>query len=177
MKLIDNIADKSSFYLKNKYRDELPSEQIIRYALKLIILNVIPVLIVVFVATYLNIVPQSITALISFSLLRMFSGGFHFKSAEYCIVFSSLMIIVISKFGFLLSDCSFIMYCVCIVLVMIYAPSKIKEQTRVKEEYFHRFKIISLVIVSLFYIWDNPVSNLAILVQSLLLIYRKGGEK
>jgi accessory gene regulator B len=177
MNMIDQIADKWSCAAKSKYPDELPSQQIVRYTLKFIISNTIPIFIVLIASMLLGITKEAVLALIGFSSLRMFSGGFHFKSADMCIVFSSLVIILIALEGNYFEHYSFAMYLASVILVMIYAPSKIEQQTRAKPEKFKWFKIISLIIVSLIYIINIPVMNLAVLVQSLLLIRLRGGEK
>ncbi|WP_029517998.1 accessory gene regulator ArgB-like protein [Paenibacillus polymyxa] len=174
--MIDKLADDISNYLKNKYPEELPSTQIVRYSMKFVISNLLPIIIVLFASLFLNNTYEVMITLISFSSLRMFSGGFHFRSAEACIVFSSLTIIVISKIAIYLNDHTFLMFLVSLALVLIYAPSNIEKQTRVKEKNFIWFKIISLSLVAIIYAFDNPISNFAVLVQCLLLIRLKGGE-
>ncbi|MEJ3719198.1 accessory gene regulator B family protein [Paenibacillus polymyxa] len=177
MNMINQLADKWSISAKRKYPDELPSQQIVRYTIKFIISNTIPIFIVLIASMLLGITKEAILALIGFSSVRMFSGGFHFKSAEMCIVFSSLVIILIASCGNYFDNYSFAMYLASIILVMLYAPSKIEQQTRVKPKNFKWFKIISLILVTLIYTINIPVLNLAALVQSLLLIRLRGGEK
>ncbi|KAF6620504.1 accessory gene regulator B family protein [Paenibacillus sp. EKM102P] len=177
MRIIDHFVDKVSHQLKNKYPDELPSYGIIRYALKFIITNTIPIFLIIMFSLIFGNLKESLIAILGFSLLRIFSGGFHFQTPEKCIIFSTVMIILISELGYYFTTHTFIMFIVSLLIVLIYAPSDIQNQTKVKKENYKWFKIISLLLVSIFYLIDNPISNLAILVQSILLIRLKGGGK
>lgn len=178
MRIIDQFVDKLSHYLKDKYPNELPSYGIIRYAIKFIITNTIPILLIIILSLIFGDLQDSMIAILSFSLLRTFSGGFHFQTPEKCILFSTIMIISITKLGYYFEKYTFIMFVMSLLLTLKYAPSKITEQTKVKKENFKWFKIVSLFLVSIFYLINNPISNLAVLVQSTLLIRRlKGGEE
>lgn len=177
--MINQISLSISKTLKSRYPEELPSIDIMRYSIKFLITNAIPILIIIIVSSLLGFLPDAVIALVSFSLLRMFSGGFHFKTAEMCIVFSSLTILLISIFGTMIGNASVYLNVISLILNLIFAPSKINNQTRIKEKYYFVFKIISVLIVICSILVNHQVVSMAIFIQSLLLIrsLRKGGER
>lgn len=177
--MINYIALKLSKTLKSKYPEELPSIDIMRYSIKFIIINAIPIAIIVCLSYIFGFLSNALIALLSFSLLRMVSGGFHFKSPEMCSLFSSITILLIGYFGSWFGQASIYFNIMSLILNIIYSPSNITKQTRIKEKYFFIFKIISVVIVICSMIINNHIISTAIFIQSLLLVrsLRKGGEK
>lgn len=67
----------------------------IRYGLEWIISGMNQVILVSLTAWHLHILPETMAALAAGALLRMFSGGAHFKNYFICLVFSTFQILVI----------------------------------------------------------------------------------
>jgi accessory gene regulator B len=179
--LIDKFSLIISKSLVDRYPNEMPSLGVVKYAIKFIICNVIPVILILLLAMMSGQFNEVLIALVGFSLLRMFSGGYHHKSAVVCILVSTTMITIVPVIGLteFASNYMWIISIISLILVLIYAPSNIKNQTKVKAEYHFIFKMISLLIVSSNFIWGNSILSISFLIQSILLIpYEKlrGGD-
>ncbi|WP_340032566.1 accessory gene regulator B family protein [Paenibacillus sp. FSL K6-1122] len=175
--MIDSFATRISTRLVEKFPDELPPLGITRYGIKFLISNVVPVVLLLIIGLMLNIVSEVVICLISFSSLRMVSGGYHAKKPEACLVISTILIALIAKFGYLLSDYTLLMNSLSLVLVAIFAPSNIENQTKILKEHFKYLKAISIGMIIMSFLLNNFLISAALLVQSLLLIRLKGGEK
>lgn len=69
----------------------LPSEEAVyRYAAYNVLYAAIPVLLVVLIGVFLNVVPGAILFAITFIALRKYTGGFHFQKIYACLVFSTV---------------------------------------------------------------------------------------
>lgn len=172
--MIDQITNKLSLHLKTKYPEELPSLAVTRYSVKFIISNLLPLIILLISAWLLNLVPEVITAYLGFSILRMFSGGYHIKSADLCVVASvSLIYLIVGLSNYLSNYYKLLIIIISIILALIYSPSNIKKQTKIKEEYFIYLKIATiLIIVSNIFINSN-ILTIAFFMQSLSLIRKR----
>ncbi|MWV44898.1 hypothetical protein GRF59_14850 [Paenibacillus sp. HJL G12] len=175
--MINDISDKLSVYLKKRYPNELPSVSIVRYSIKFLISNITPILVLIVSSMLLRIFPEVMIALLGFSILRMFSGGYHIKSAEVCIVVSVVLVYTIVMVSPLIQNIKTIIDIASLVLVVIFAPSNIKKQTRIKEENFIYLKIVSLMIIAGNFIVHSNILTLAFFLQSLSLIRIVYSEK
>ncbi|MBT2759909.1 accessory gene regulator B family protein [Paenibacillus sp. ISL-20] len=176
--LIDNFVLSISSKMKSKYPLELPERDVLEYALKFIITNVIPIITIILYGIVSDNLINILLSLGAFSLLRMFSGGYHIKSPELCIVTSIALIISLGQFGYLMADYIVLMNIISLILVIIYAPSNIRKQTLIPEKYDMILKLISCVIILINIYINNTYVSISILAQSILLIRPlKGGEK
>ena len=104
-KFVFNISSR----MKRKYPTELPELDIVEYSLKFIITNVLPIIVIILYGVVSENLMNVLISLGSFSLLRMFSGGYHIKTPELCILTSVALIISISEIGHMLTDYKMIM--------------------------------------------------------------------
>ena len=176
--MIDQLVSIISLKLKEKYPKELPEIDVMQYALKFLITNIAPIFLIVLYGLVSDNVVNVLFTLGGFSLLRMFSGGYHIKSAELCVFTSIIMIILISEFSFLFVDYILVINALSLFLVLIYAPSNIRSQTRLPDKYDILLKLISITIILINIYISNVYFSVSIFVQSLLLIRSlKGGDK
>jgi len=175
--LIDDLSMKISLYLKEKYPQEMPSISIMKYSIKFLISNIIPLLIIMVLAIIFSKGTEVMTAVLGFSALRIVSGGYHLKSATYCIVVSTIMIFAISSLSSFIGKYNILLLCLSLLLILVFAPSNIAKMTRIKEQNYYVFKIIALLIVSSNLIFQNEILTTSYFIQSLLLINLKGGVK
>lgn len=175
--MIDNFATKISTALVRKFPDELPPLGVTRYGIKFIISNVLPILLLIIIGYLMGINREIAISYISFAILRMVSGGYHAKKPETCLIISTILLVCIAKFGYLLFEYQLIMSLISLIMVLVYAPSDIKNQTKILEEHFKYLKLISVVIVLIGALMNNYLVIASMLVQSLLLIPMRGGEK
>ncbi|MBD8839409.1 accessory gene regulator B family protein [Paenibacillus sp. CFBP 13594] len=175
--MIDEFSTRLSVRLVEKYPKEMPSLGITRYGIKFIISNVLPMLILLIIGLMFNLVSEIFICLISFSSLRMVSGGYHAKEPEICLLISTVTIVLIAKLGYIMSDYTMLLSLVSLILVLIYAPSNIENQTKILVEHFKYLKMISVLIIAIGFLTNNYLVISSLFVQSSLLIRLKGGEK
>lgn len=175
--MINEVSDKLSIYLKTKYPKELPSLSIVRYSIKFLIANITPVVFLIISSLVFRRFSEVLVALVGFSVLRMFSGGYHIKSADICVVASIVTIYLIVVISPNIVNIVKVIDLISIVLVVIYAPSNINKQTRIKEKYYIYLKIISVFIVAINLIIQSEILTVAFFIQSISLIRVVNSEK
>ncbi|QWU14340.1 accessory gene regulator B [Paenibacillus sophorae] len=170
--MINYFSEFIARWLTNNYKDEMPSYQKTRYSIKLIITNLLPLLLIFGYGLYSDTLIKCLICLLSFSILRQFSGGFHLKNADICIVASTLLILSITEISVYVNDSlSIVFNIISFLLCLIFSPSKINNSTRIRKENFHIFKIISLILIIFSLILKNPTVTLAMFMQALTLIH------
>lgn len=174
--MIDKFVNNLALSLVAQYPNELPPYGITRYGLKFICTNIIPIGLLLLVGLILNNYNNVLVSVISFSVLRMTSGGYHSKFPEICLLYSTMIIITVASFGSAFSGFEWIMSLISMILVVIYAPSNIENQTKILQKYFKLLKYISVLTVLIGSLFQNPIVSASMLAQSLLLIRLKGGE-
>ncbi|MFI2856863.1 accessory gene regulator ArgB-like protein [Paenibacillus sp. JSM ZJ436] len=178
IKFIEFNSIKISEKLLKRYADEMPSYDVTRYAVKFILSNIVPILISVIIGYILGIGSEVLIFIAGFVSLRMVSGGFHFKSAELCFIISTAMCLCAPYVAMQLSNTIYYNL-ISVLLALIFAPSNIEKQTRVGKNKHIYFKWASLIVIVIAVLINNPVLNVAMLLQSIMLIRLnlKGGEK
>lgn len=120
---------------------------------------------------------DSILAVTSFVVLRMFSGGFHLKSLDHCTVFSSAILAPVPFLApYLSTSVLYIATAVSVAIVLIASPKNINKSLRISAKWLPAFKIIATLIVLTNFWWMSSILCLSFLLQSLLLLPSKGGE-
>jgi Accessory gene regulator B. len=121
---------------------------------------------------------ETMQVLFAFGLLRMISGGYHFKSASVCIVVSAgvaalLPFVELSIFYINILNIT------NMVLTIILSPSRIEEQTRIPSKYFPLLKIGSTVLVASNFLFQSQLLAITWFIQvlSLIRLPKKGGER
>ncbi|KAA9007312.1 hypothetical protein F4V43_02165 [Paenibacillus spiritus] len=168
--MIEHLSFEVASFLKKHYERELPSFAKVKFTIKVLITNTLPILFLLILSNYFGQRRDYLLAIISFALLRKFSGGYHSKNADTCVLITTSTLFIASNFSYVISGFSTIITLFSIVLCVCFAPSRILKKTRVKEKYHYIFKILSVIIVILSLIIDNSTITLAIFIQSLLLI-------
>ncbi|MFB5759028.1 accessory gene regulator B family protein [Paenibacillus medicaginis] len=110
-----------------------------------------------------------VITMVSIILLRLFTGGHHFKSSDVCVVFSSLVLNIspyisdyIHRFEKIELD--------LITLVLIVLLSPFQQSFNIRD----RRKIISILIVTAnMVLMSSPIISTALLIQAIDLITLK----
>ncbi|WP_124115397.1 accessory gene regulator B family protein [Paenibacillus xylanexedens] len=174
--MIDKFVNNTATRLVAQFPNELPPFGITRYSLKFIFTNVIPISLLLLIGVFTGNLSNVFISVLSFSILRMTSGGYHSDYPELCLIYSSVLILSIAEFGGLIGGFEWICSGIAFILVTVYAPSNIENQTKILKKYFKYLKYISMLTVLIGFLIQNPVVSLAMLAQSLLLVRLKGGE-
>jgi accessory gene regulator B len=169
--LIEQVAHRIATKIKEVSPEETASVELMKFALIGILHNTIIIVTALCVGLITGKFADVLIAVASFMLLRLVSGGFHFKSPLSCFIFSTSVFIIV-PFIPLASDFKYfhVLTAASFLLCAIFAPSNIKEHIRVPEKYFFVFKILSLAVVAASYFIEHPVVTLSLLVQSFTLI-------
>lgn len=144
-KLSERIVTDNPVLHKNK--DE------IRYGLEWIFSGINQVILVTLLALPLQVLPEAIITLIAGALLRMFSGGAHFKNYYLCLIFSTFQILIISiackfsliyftKIGLLL----ILLLMISLVIVAIRAPVLQKKKELFSKKDINFQKVYSVIV-------------------------------
>ncbi|REK76319.1 accessory gene regulator B family protein [Paenibacillus paeoniae] len=140
------------------------------------LLNIIPIiLLTTLIGLATGRLPEMLTALGAFGLLRQTSGGIHLGSSEMCIVVTTVGATVLSFSDFSLLTVN-IMTAISALLALLFAPSRIEGRTLFPKQYFHYLRYIATAIVCINFVLESSVIAAAFLVQSVMLIRLNGGE-
>lgn len=169
--ILNNISNDVARWLKSKNEEETASIEVMAYSLN-ILLNTISIIILSLLLGYVfNIFIETLISLLSFAFLRAFSGGAHVKSSELCVVISTgLMLSIAAVSNYLTVNSVYIMGVISIAILFIFAPAKVRGQTRIPESLFPLLKILCVVIVGLNFIIMSEVLALSFLIQSITTI-------
>lgn len=160
---IDIISAKIS---DNKFIRGQKSREVTEYIYAIGLNMVGVILITAILGKVLGTYNHAITAMMSFFVLRKFSGGFHFRSLTFCLIVTVLLFTAISFVSLPMIYIQLI-NSVTILLLVIYAPNNMKQIPAIFQT---PLKVISVIIVvTNYFIIDSNIA-LSFLSQSLLLI-------
>ncbi|WP_063562990.1 accessory gene regulator B family protein [Paenibacillus sp. O199] len=175
--MIDNYVNNISRKLVDRFPTELPPYGITRYGIKFIVSNILPIMLLLLVGLMFNIYNNVLISILSFSALRLSSGGYHSEYPEICLIYSSILMLTIATFGNLFEGVEWIFSIAALILVTIFAPSNIENQTKILSKYFIYLKYIAILTVLVGALIRDPIISCSMFAQSLLLIRLKGGDR
>lgn len=172
--MVDYVANRIAVALKRANQEETASIEVLKYSIHILLNPLITVILSLLIASVFDKTTEVIIVLISFALLRAFSGGYHFEKTEVCILFTTALAITLSFASFSvpviigLTGAS-------IILVLIYAPYSKVRNTLIPAKFDPYLKLISLVIVCSNFFFLSSLLSASFLFQALTLItVRKG---
>ncbi|WP_211745383.1 accessory gene regulator B family protein [Paenibacillus sp. Marseille-Q4541] len=172
--MIESLAHKGSVYLKKQVPHHPSSAAVLEYSIAMLLNVTFIVAGSIILSLFTGRTTEIVVILLSFSLLRQFSGGLHLKSGTSCAVVSTALFTLISFFDARESYPIHLLTALTLLLVATYAPSNFKRQHNVREKYYPWLTLISMLLVcSNFFFVSSPLAA-SFFVQSLTLIKRKG---
>ncbi|MFB5761071.1 accessory gene regulator ArgB-like protein [Paenibacillus medicaginis] len=159
-------------HIKNTVPDHPSSVVVLKYGISILINTLSTIFITLFISSLLGTTIDALIAMISFAFLRQLTGGIHIKSSGLCIVVSSAMLILIPL---LQVDSKFIipMSIVSIVLIILYAPSRVERQTRIPKEKYYLLRIAGVLLIVINLFLSSTIVAISFCIQSLTLIGRR----
>ncbi|MCR8980943.1 accessory gene regulator ArgB-like protein [Brevibacillus laterosporus] len=121
---------------------------------------------------FLGRLSETMTALFSFVILRSFSGGYHLKSLDGCVV-ATVAIMAFIPYVPMIKLTTVALNVVSATLVMLLAPNNVFDEVKVSKEKYPLLKSISFIIVCTNFVFLSPIIALSFFVQSLLLIPKR----
>ncbi|QGQ94968.1 hypothetical protein EHS13_08775 [Paenibacillus psychroresistens] len=173
--MIENISLRLATIIKNANEENTASIDVMKYGLLILINGIIISVLSILLGFLFGKPTETLITMISFVMLRMVSGGYHFKTANQCIIISIILMITL-PFIPINDKIEGVLIIVSFVIVLIKAPSSIEKQSRIPKQYYPLLKLIAaLLIVTCYFIGSDTITK-AFFIQSLLLIKIKGGD-
>lgn len=166
------MITKLSGYLANSIRNGNPNASsfvVLRYALNAIINAIIIISFVLVIGLITGKFYESILAVLAFPVLRYFSGGMHLKSSTICNIISTIIILICVYMPISYWYNGIVLNIVSLILLVIFAPSGIK-QSKMKKENYKYLKLVALLIVGSNFVFQSPMLSLAFFAQSVTTI-------
>lgn len=174
--MINNVARGLAIRIKQQAPEHPASLEVLRFALEAVINGVLIVGLSLIGSLLLGTTLNTVIILISFALLRQLSGGIHFKSAMTCIAVSTTGVLLLSLIE-MSSESIMVINGINIVLVLLFAPSRIEEQTRIQKKYYPLLRILATLVVSTNFIVNSPSIAITFFVQCCTLIRIPSGRR
>jgi len=167
--LINALANTIAVGIKAKVPEHPASVAVLQYSISFILNTISVIVLALGISLITGRTMETVVALVAFAALRQVSGGYHLKSGLYCILISTLVILLLS-FADFNSTVTMSLNIISAVLVLLFAPSKIERQTKIPARFFPLLKVIGLLMVATSGFIGYPVLAAAFFVQSLTLI-------
>jgi accessory gene regulator B len=165
-----NILDRSAHHIAKAIRKNNPdaaSEELLTYPL-IVILNAVGIIAIVLSTSLITQhFFEALIVLFYYPLLRYFSGGFHLKTSISCVIYSSVVTLIIVHINFNYQNIGFILDCISIFLLVIYAPTGKSTTSGIDPKYYPILKIISIILVASNFWIHSSLLSLTSLLQTL----------
>ena len=173
-KIKNGITKQYPNYSKDKI-DE------IMYGIEGIYMLITKTIIIFILAMILGIFKELLYLLISFNFIRLFAFGMHANKSYICLIFSSLLFLLgafMCKYIIFNKYMLYILYFIAFIIIAIYAPADTKKRPLIKRNKRIKFKVLSLMIVTLYFILtlfikDNLIINsliIGIIIECILIL-------
>ncbi|MNI27499.1 putative regulator protein [compost metagenome] len=169
--IIENTAKSIATKLKHMNPAETKSIETMTHGLILTMNGAASIASVLLVGLLIGQTSTISVALVSFIILRFFSGGHHLKTAMKCILFSVAIFIAITIITNNLSVNFIFTTSLSIFLLLIFAPSMLGEKTLINKKRYPFMKLASVLIVLSNFYFQSDVIGLTFLVQSILTVH------
>jgi len=176
--MIESMSEKLAVWLKGEVPEHPFDIDRLQFGFHFILNTVFTLSAAILLGLLFGNLMETLQVLLVFGLLRMITGGFHFKSATICIVVSA-GVAVLLPYITLSSIMVTAVNSINVILILIFAPSGIDNQTRIPQKYYPLLKLLGLIIVASNFIFQSELLGLTWLIQTISLIHflAKGGEK
>lgn len=170
--MIDFLAGRLAFKIKQANPEQTASVEVMKFSL-IIVLNAFSIVALsLMIGAASGKFAETALTLFSFALLKFFSGGSHLKSSGQCVLWSTAAMTILPhipvNLHWMLGLTS-----ASLLLVAVFAPSKIQQKKRIPEKYNPVLKIISILIVASNFLLFSDVMAKAFFLQSLTLIRKR----
>lgn len=170
--LIETAAFRIAEGIKRQVPDHKSSVNILKHAIAVILNVVLIIALTLLIAFFTGHMGRAATALIGFALLRQSTGGIHLKTGEWCVLVTTALFTLVS-FIELSAFYVQILNVLSMVLVAVFAPSKIENQSRIPRRHYPKLRVIGVLIVLANVLIQSQTLAVVFFVQALSLIHRK----
>ncbi|TPG68750.1 accessory regulator AgrB [Brevibacillus laterosporus] len=170
--MIEKLSEIMSIKIKNTSPERTNSVAVLSYALSILFNFLFICFFLFLIGFWTSSLQGTFIALMSFVMLRFFSGGYHLKSLDQCFIVTTAIIAVIPHLhvNYIVV---YLLTAISVILVFFHAPNSTFENLTVPRKVL-ALKIVSVLLVSTNFVFGSPIVALSFFIQSLLLI-PKGG--
>lgn len=170
--MIEVMALRMAEGIKRNIPDHKASVAVLKYSLSILLNTVFIIIGTLLLSIVTGRTKEALILLVAFALIRQVSGGVHLKSGMQCVLATTAAFTFLSLFHL---DILYIQVfnVLTVLLYLIFAPSRIREQNRIPKRYYPALKVLSVLIVSSSFLFQSTTLTLCFLVQGLTLITRK----
>ncbi|MDF9840459.1 accessory gene regulator B [Paenibacillus sp. PastF-1] len=166
---MNTIPNRIAVAIKRANPEETSSVEVMQYSLGIILNTLFIIIATATVGLLTGHFGKFMTFLLSCSILRLTSGGFHLKTARACNLFSiglcTLIPYLFSFSGMTLT----IINIISLLIMLLFAPNPDKN-ARMPLRIYPLLKLLSVLLVILNFFIHSSVIGLAFIVQSLTVI-------
>ncbi|WP_322905192.1 accessory gene regulator ArgB-like protein [Paenibacillus campi] len=167
--MIEHIAQYVAEHIKRVVPEHPASIARLKHALAILI-NMVGIIVIALICSLLiGTFWNTVIILCVFAVLRQITGGYHLKSGIACMIVSSSLFVLLALIT-ISSNMVLLLNSVSIVLVIAFAPSNIKNHSRIPEKWYPFLKLLGMLFISLNFWFGSSSFALAAFVQCLLLI-------
>jgi len=172
-----SLAYKVAARIKHANPEGTSSVEVMQYALGIIFNTLFILLATAIIGIVTGHFVEFMTFLLSFSILRLASGGFHLRTAFACNIVSVLLSTLIPFLFNVSGQPLLIINGIGLFIMILFAPNPDKN-AQIPRKLYPTLKIISILLVASNFFILSSVIGLAFLVQSLTVIpwERRGKE-
>ncbi|MFD0716583.1 accessory gene regulator B family protein [Paenibacillus sp. GCM10027626] len=150
------------------------SPAVMKFALISLFTNSLSIVLALLIGIMIGRTGEVALSLLAIATMRFLTGGYHFKKSLNCVIVS-VGVSTIIPFIHINEITKVVLSIIAVILVVIYAPSRLRGVSRVSEQglQIRKWIAVTLVIVNLFLSYE--ILTLAFFAQSLSLITKKSG--
>jgi accessory gene regulator B len=174
--MISKLAHRTAIELKRRNPKNPNSIAKLHFALHIVYNVVFTLLTSLVIALILGHFLSTLSVLASSYVLRRYSGGYHMSNSWECITLTVILSNVVPYVSLNLWTI-ITLNIISLILILVYAPSRIEEDTNIPKEKYGKLKLISFSIVSISMFLLSSLIAVTFFLQSVSLIrLRKRSE-
>lgn len=166
---MNSLALKISTAIKKANPEETGSIEVMQYSLNIILNTLLMLVSSAVIGWFINNLTATLLFFVSFSFLRVCSGGFHLRTATACNIVTTLLCVLIPFFLHFSGSKLLLINATSLIIMIFFAPNPDKN-AQIPLHWYPGLKAASIAIVSLNFFIGSSVFGLAFLVQSLTVI-------
>lgn len=171
--MFESLALKIAHSLKKVEPEKTASVEVMKFALEAILNTTFTVILITVVGLATGTFLETVTGFVAFALLRFFSGGLHLKSALHCSILSTIMITIAPHIPINIMWIQ-IIGIICVLLMLVFAPSNIEGHARIPKKYFFVLKLVSAgIVASNFYFLDHTICMVFAFQAATIVEFRR----
>lgn len=172
---LEFLAENIAINMKRINNENTASVDVLKYGL-MIFINLFSIVTAsALIGLLTGKLMETLLVLLAFAILRACTGGYHLRSSILCIVCSIAILAAIPHIP-LNHSTTLVVTIISLLLVILFAPCGIENQTNIPKRFYPALKAISVVLLSLNLLVLNDALAVCFLVQSLMLIRVSGGD-